>query len=150
VEEWGFKKWVATALYTQPDEGGFKAWKTTPEDAPVDEGGFRAWKTTTKEDTEEDKWRFGRTSTGEKATETCAPQWSDEAEVVVPRMRTIYECGAGGLLDIASVEDSGALNLGASMRMRNEFGAGGLQNFTSGWTAVLRMSSRGILGKAKE
>jgi len=39
-----------------------------------DVGGFRAWKTTTKEDAEEDKWRFGRTSTGEKVKETCAPQ----------------------------------------------------------------------------
>jgi hypothetical protein len=71
-------------------------------------------------------------------------------EAVVTRMRMSYEFGAGDLLDIASVEDSGALNLGASMRMRTEFGAGGLQNNTSGWTAVLRMSSRGILGKAKE
>ena len=73
VEEGGFKKWVTTALYTPPDEGGFKAWKTPPEDAAVDEGGFRARKTT-KEDGSENKWRFGRTSTGEKATETCAPQ----------------------------------------------------------------------------
>jgi len=65
-------------------------------------------------------------------------------------MRMSYEFGAVGFLDIALVEDSGALNLGASMRMRNEFGAGALKNITSGSTAVLRTSSCGILGKANE